>query len=313
MFSYNIDKYNLSEVKSLKLTRNQIYPKYTNLEKFNFLIDTKNIKIFKNKSKISSIGTCFARNIKDYLIKNNYKYMVLAQGPCTNHSSARFDRVFNSSSLLQEFKRYEDDFEEPYLWELNQDKKIFFLNPFRKNLCYNNINDFKNEIIEHNFNVKKIVDTSDILILTLGQSEIVRCRKTNFVFAQVPPAQIYDKDLHSYELLNENQNLENLNKIITILKKNIALKIILTVSPIPLRATYRKDIDSIQANFENKFSLINVAKKLSNIHSIVSYFPAFEIVYSIRDPFCDDARHVQETTINHVMREFVKNYVFDES
>ena len=182
--------------------------------------------------------------------------MVLAQGPCTNHSSARFDRVFNSSSLLQEFKRYEDDFEEPYLWELNQDKKNFFLNPFRKNLCYNNINEIKNKIIEHRFNVKKIVDTSDILILTLGQSEIVRCRKTNFVFAQVPPAQIYDIDLHSYELLNENQNLENLNKIITILKRNIALKIILTVSPIPLRATYRKDIDSIQANFENKFSLI---------------------------------------------------------
>lgn len=49
MFSYNIDKYNLSEITSLKLTRNQIYPKYANFEKFNFLIDTKNIKIIKNK------------------------------------------------------------------------------------------------------------------------------------------------------------------------------------------------------------------------------------------------------------------------
>ena len=51
MFSYNIDKYNLFEVKSLKLKRNQIYPKYANFEKFDFFIDSKNIKIFKYKSK----------------------------------------------------------------------------------------------------------------------------------------------------------------------------------------------------------------------------------------------------------------------
>jgi hypothetical protein len=310
MFNYNIDKHNLSEIRSLKLTRNQIYPKYTNLEKFNFLIDTKNIKIFKNKSKISSIGTCFARNIKDYLIKNNYKYMVLAEGPCTKHSSARFDRVFNTSCLLKELIRSQNGFKEPYLWELSHNKKKILLNPFRKNLCYDNKKEFEDEIIQHQLNVKKIVDISDILILTVGQSEIVRCKKSNFVFAQVPPAEIYDKELHSFETLNEKQNLENLSQIVEIVKKNINLKIILIVSPIPLRATFRKDSDSIQSNFENKFALIKVAKKLASLNSNVSYFPSFEMVYSLRDPFLEDARHLKEEAITYVMSQFVGKYVF---
>lgn len=34
MFSYNTDTKNLSEAISLKLTRNQIYPKYANYQKF---------------------------------------------------------------------------------------------------------------------------------------------------------------------------------------------------------------------------------------------------------------------------------------
>ena len=309
MFNYNIDKKILSEVRSLELVRKQIYPRYTNYEKFDFYVDTKSIKIFKNTTKIASIGTCFARNIKDYLIKNNYQYMVLAEGPCTKHSSARFDRVFNTSCLLQELNRSKNRFKEPYLWELSHNKKKILLNPFRKNLCYDNKKEFEDEIAEHQLNVKKIVNSCDILILTVGQSEIVRCKKSNFVFAQVPPAEIYDKELHSYETLNEKQNLENLSQIVEILKKNTNLKVILTVSPIPLRATFRKDSDSIQSNFENKFALIKVAKKIASLNFNVSYFPSFEMVYSLRDPFLDDARHLKEKVINYVMSKFVRKYV----
>ena len=87
---------------------------------------------------------------------------------------------------------------------------------------------------------------------------------------------------------------------------NPQLRFVLTLSPVPLRATFRKEVDVWTANTESKAVLRTALAQFGKL-----YFPAYEIAMAAGQgwPFKDDARHVRPAIVQAIMEVFKHSYV----
>lgn len=88
------------------------------------------------------------------------------------------------------------------------------------------------------------------------------------------------------------------------------LQIVVTVSPIPLMATFT-DSDIVIANTYSKSTLRTVAQEWSDAHSNIHYFPSYEIVMNSNRSvaWADDLRHASGNIVQFIMDFFIKSYV----
>src|SRR5699024_8189171 len=128
----------------------RIYPNGNNLN-LNFLKDNKIIPLKINKqTQIASIGSCFAREIKQWLVSNHFSFVQTANGPGTEPGSARYDRVYNTFTMLQEFKRAIGKFDpqEKY-WEYHEGEHYRLLDPYRRMIAWEDKKEMKKELLNH--------------------------------------------------------------------------------------------------------------------------------------------------------------------
>ena len=95
---------------------------------------------------------------------------------------------------------------------------------------------------------------------------------------------------------------------------NPQARIILTVSPVPLIATYT-DTDVLSATTYSKAVLRAVADDLARDFSNVFYFPSYEIItgaFNKGGYFEPDLRSVRREGVDHVMRVFRQLFVVGE-
>ena len=82
---------------------------------------------------------------------------------------------------------------------------------------------------------------------------------------------------------------------------------ILTVSPVPLDATFR-DMDIIIANNFSKSVLVSAAHEIiaNEAKDYCYYFPSYEIVMNSdrQKTWRDDFRHVQPEMVDFILRKF---------
>jgi hypothetical protein len=116
------------------------------------------------------------------------------------------------------------------------------------------------------------------------------------------------------------ENLDNLERIHAIMARhNPDCKILLTVSPVNLWATFRQDSDVISASCNSKSTLRAVADEFTGRHANVFYFPAFEMA-TIYQPlngltYFSEGRenfHVNKPTVKFIMRHFFKFFAPEE-
>src|SRR5690606_18875302 len=110
------------------------------------------------------------------------------------------------------------------------------------------------------------------------------------------------------------ENTGNLRNAIEVLSaNNPSVQIVLTVSPIPLRATYM-DRSVVVSNAVSKASLLWAAHEISAENERVHYFPSYEIVKELLDaPYAPDNRHVTQEAVTEVMRLFSNCFVLMRS
>ena len=117
------------------------------------------------------------------------------------------------------------------------------------------------------------------------------------------------------------ENLKNLERIFEIMAKyNPDCKILVTVSPVNLWATFRQDSDVISASCNSKATLRAVADEFTVRHENIYYFPAFEMA-TIYQPlsgltYFSESRenfHVNKPTVKFIMRHFFKFFSSQES
>ena len=293
-----------SELSILGLKEKQVYPPYF-LRSEEYILPEPYLLIDK-ATPVGSMGSCFAREIKEYLEKNDYNYVSKGGGA---HGSAPWERVFNSACIKQEIKRAFGKFEVSFLHF--PDGRV--ADPFRKKTIFKALDEAECECSSYVSAARSALLDSKVFIITLGLSEVWYDKHTGHTFAEAPPNELFDASRHAYRLLEPEENYQNIREALEILKnENQEIEIIVTVSPIPLRTTFF-DRSAIVSNNVSKASLVFAAHKITQEFSYVHYFPSYEITsHLIDEPFEWDGRHIKRETVQGIMNAFEKVFCGSE-
>jgi hypothetical protein len=156
-------------------------------------------------------------------------------------------------------------------------------------------------------------ENADVFVFTMGLTEAWQSKSDGAVVplapgvvgANVPDGSYLPKNFTVTEVLSDLEQL-----IVFLREKNPRLRIILTVSPVPLIATFEQE-HVLLATTYSKSVLRAAAGEMAKCYSHVDYFPSFEIVtgsYSRGRYFADNLREVTGTGVEHVMKCFLKHY-----
>ena len=166
--------------------------------------------------------------------------------------------------------------------------------------------------------VTKRVANCRAVIITLGLAEVWRDVKADVYLNNTPIPPLLEKEPDRYELhlTSFAQNWANLEAIHALLSRygHPDLRIVVTVSPVPLHATFLK-MDVVLATTYAKSLLRAAAQQWASAHENVDYFPSYEIVQNsdratVWEP---DRVHVTVAGLHHVIGLFLQSYLEEDS
>jgi hypothetical protein len=272
---------------------------------------------------IASMGSCFAREIKRRLIQRDYNYITQeTYHPASLHASAAWERVYSTHCMRQIFEYTFEQWNPDLRWWLAPESKKI-QDPYRRVVLYENLREAEADFEQHRIHSRRALEKAEVLILTLGLTEIWQDTIDGAVICL--PAGPYvkeggDMSRYRFRVSRYGENLENLERIHEIMaNRNPECKILITLSPVNLWATFRQDIDVISASCNSKATLRAAADEFTVRHENVFYFPAFEMA-TIYQPlsgqtYFSEGRqnfHVNKPAVKFIMRHFFKFFSAQE-
>ena len=149
-----------------------------------------------------------------------------------------------------------------------------------------------------------------VIVITLGLTEIWQRKSDGCVAVTLPLQPAVARGEYTFRNSTTAENLANLRAIIEQLRGFSSAPIVVTVSPVPLHATFR-DTDIIVANCESKSRLRAVVADLLEEREELHYFHSYELVSHWQGPetfFLEDGRHVSPDGVAFIMNEFLRMY-----
>lgn len=280
--------------------------------------------------KVATAGSCFAQHIARHLKKNGFDYYVTEDGHSIGDEdqkakfnfgtfSARYGNLYTTRQLLQLFQRaYETFMPQEDVWKNEQDR---FVDPFRPNIEPNGFatyEEMSEDRKQHLRQVRKMFETLDIFVFTLGLTEAWVSKADGAVFPVCPGVAGGEFDESAYGFVNftAGEVKADLQEFLGLLAQvNPSAKIIVTVSPVPLIATAENRHVLVSTTY-SKSALRVVCEEISNDNQHVVYFPSYEIItgsFNRGRYFAEDLRSVTEEGVSHVMRLFLSYATDSES
>jgi GSCFA family protein len=162
--------------------------------------------------------------------------------------------------------------------------------------------------------VRAVLEDADVLILTFGLSEVWYDTITGEPLWRAVPARYFDERRHDFRVLTVTETVAALEEIHRLRQRFLPrLKIIFTVSPVRMRATFR-GISAVTANSASKAILRAAVDEFLRAHpadlgQTYFYFPSYELVTDVaREPFRRDNRHVYESVVDRTLALFTRFY-----
>ena len=150
-----------------------------------------------------------------------------------------------------------------------------------------------------------------VVVITLGLVETFIDTVTGLYTNSTPPLNV-QRERFRFRLLSHEQLVDGLERIHRILTErgHADLHVVVTVSPVPLDATFTGE-DVVVANMFSKSVLRAAADEWATKHENVHYFPSYEIVMNSKreDAWERDGRHVRFGLVHHVMSLFADAHV----
>ncbi|AOR78653.1 GSCFA family protein [Novosphingobium resinovorum] len=281
-------------------------------------------KIGKN-ARVGTAGSCFAQHISRRIMASGFNYLVTEAGEGIDEPqrvrnnygtfSARYGNVYTTVQLLQLF-------EEAFGQRVPRDRAWprpdgRFIDPFRQQIEPDGFADEAAVIAErdrHLAAVRRLFEDTDIFVFTLGLTEAWRSREDGSVFSAAPGVVGGAFDESRHEFVNFDL-AETYGALETFLEKFHALnpgaRVLLTVSPVPLIATYEPRSVLVSTTYSK--SVLRVAAEMAlKRFDWVDYFPSYEIItgsFSGGLYYEDDRREVNALGVSHAMRCFMQNYI----
>ncbi|MGY5802977.1 GSCFA domain-containing protein [Rhizobium sp. LEGMi12c] len=280
-------------------------------------------------TKIATAGSCFAQHISRQLQRIGFHYFVpengegLPEDERTRRNfgvfSGRYGNLYTARQLLQLFEEvFEKRKPVEKAW-LREDGR--YVDPYRPQIepdGFKTIKAVEDERHKHLASIRAVFTEADVLVFTLGLTEAWRSRDDGSVFPLAPGvvAGSFDPERHEFVNFGVADVEADLLAFLEKLKdKNPSIKVLLTVSPVPLIATY-EDRNVLVSTTYSKSVLRVVADQVVSRFDWVDYFPSYEIItgsYAGGLYYEADYREVNSRGVAHAMRCFVKNYTSDPS
>ncbi len=275
------------------------------------------------ETPIGSAGSCFALRIAHQLQLWGYKYILeeddlppdvpLEKLTSTSYrmSSARCGTLFNVPSMRQMVERGFG------LWEpervlVRDGARI--IDPFRATKAgYRDDAGFEKDYETHSAAIRRALLKCEVFVLTLGLTETWQFADSGS-YTSLSPWKV-DPALLRHRLLSVAENVAELERLHEVYQRHRpGIKLILSVSPVPLLKTFSSELHVVEANALSKATLLVAAREFCGRHpDSVFYFPAYEIVTSgCREPWEDDMRHVSPAAVARVMGLFQKMFLVDQ-
>lgn len=278
------------------------------------------------EDKVATAGSCFAQHIAKTLTANGFNYFVPEIAPAGlddqtafDHNygvfSARYGNVYTVRQLVQMVKRVSGSFCPVDQHWTRKDGR--FVDPFRPQIEPNGFADLEsleNARRDHFAAVARMLREMNVFIFTLGLTEGWRSKIDGAVFPLAPGVAGGAMEPDRYEFVNftVSEVIADVEEFIALLQEvNPACKVILTVSPVPLIATY-EDRHVLSATVYSKSVLRVAADEIRAKYPNVEYFPSYEIItgsYTRGQYFEEDLRSVTTDGVAHVMRLFMSHYL----
>jgi len=267
--------------------------------------------------KLATAGSCFAQSISQYLMQNYRKNYLQAEPVKAGEPlfPARYGNIYTPAHLLQLICEAKND--SPDKDCAIRHRNGHFVDRNRPYIEKNGFETAEQVRAARTTHLKAVRDTfrnADVFIFTLGMTETWRCESSGYVLPGCPG--VYS-DATGYEFCNFNisETQNALQSVIQELKEiNPGLRIVLTVSPVPLTATYT-DQHVMMATTYSKSVLRVACEEMLGIFDHVSYFPSYEMIST---PFAEqsffdyeNARNVRSEAVRQVMECFEQSVLSD--
>ena len=272
---------------------------------------------------VFTIGSCFARNIEAYLKVLGFVLPAL---------EFRTDAFSTRRNLLYEHNQYS---------LLNKYNPFAMLNEFRWAMGIGPVFDPDTHLFElrsgywidpqshghDGFSLPQVVARRrainaifarvaqcGVVIITLGLVEAWFDKVAGLYLNWALPPKIISRHPGRFELhvLDSATIRASLVDLIGLLRSACPpdLRIVLTVSPVPLDSTFR-DMDVLTANMYSKSVLRAVAEEIWQRYSFVDYFPSYESVMLTGNAvaFVDDLRHVTDAVVGQIVSTMIAGYI----
>ena len=274
-----------------------------------------------------SAGSCFAANIRRYIEAQGLVYTVseqnhplwpeAAENPYYEAFSARYGNIYTPRHMVQILQRALGSFSptEEY-WAIEG----VYVDPYRPGLRHpaRSLDEFRALTAQHLRAVVRAVEQSTVFIFTLGLTEAWESLVDHAVFPACPGtvAGEFDPLRHGFRTFDVQEVSADLRDMIRLARSiQPSLRVILTVSPVPLVAT-ATGRHVLTATTYSKAVLRIAAEEVANSVPNVAYFPAYELVsgpQAAGTSYEQDRRNVTEEAVATVMSAFFTVFLGTES
>ncbi|MEM1178210.1 MAG: GSCFA domain-containing protein [Acidobacteriota bacterium] len=248
------------------------------------------------ETPIVSFGSCFARHVQLRLQQDGYRVLGHDRSEISSHIIRFGEGIVNTFSILQQFQWAIEGKSFDHLYWFGPKKEIALPGE------------------EERAETESLLRQADVFVLTLGVSEIWYDKVTGEAFWRAIPMSIFDEERHGFRVSTVAENAANLTETHRIIKSvNPDAKVIVTLSPVPLMATFRP-VSCISASTVSKAVLrVAIDEVMRADLDDLYYFPSYEIVKEyFPDPFTDDNRHPKPEIVKAVLDEFMDVFTVDE-
>ena len=275
--------------------------------------------------KVATAGSCFAQHIAQRLSWRGFNHYISEEAPGAIDAveavrrgygvfSARYGNLYTARHLSQLMARAYGTFDPvDSAWKRGDGR---FADPFRPQIepdGFLTLAELEASRAVHFAAVRHMFESLDVFVYTLGLTEAWRSKIDGAVFPLAPGVAAGEMDGSRYEFVNfdVDEVIADLDQFFGRLSDiNPRGRVILTVSPVPLIASY-EDRHVLVSTIYSKSVLRVAAESAGRRYPHCAYFPSYEIItghYNRGAYFGADLRSVTEAGLDHVMRLFFRHY-----
>lgn len=281
------------------------------------------------EDRIATAGSCFAQHISRALRRHRFRFLITerAQGLTQTEAerrqfgvyTARYGNLYTARQLLQLLERAYGQFKpQDHCWTRSDGRLVDAFRPQVEPDGFATVEELILARDQHLLDVRRMFKGLDVFIFTLGLTEAWRSRLDGAVYPLAPGVVAGDMDPNRYEFVNFQvaEVVADLRAFLAGLRSiNPAARLLLTVSPVPLIATY-EDRHALVATTYSKAVLRVAAEEVVRGDPGSDYFPSYELITgnpSRGAYFEDDLRSVTQAGVDHAMRLFLAHYTHTEA